>query len=363
MNNFLYNNRFRYRASRHFLFFVTMVILFSLVLYNSQPDESYLKTLGTTFLNALFFFSYAYLTIFLLVPDFLLKKKVLLFILLFALVGVALSALKLVVSETIFYASIAPDNSPGSGIMNLRFIVVNAKDMTFIVAVLSIAKYVKDYLYAERSRKELEGQSKMAQKKLLQSQFDPHFLFNTINNLYALSMLNPEKTREVVGRIKIVLKYIIEESQNETVALNSELALVENYIQLEKLRYGKRLKVTLQSEGIRDEVHIPPMILFLLVENCFKHGSSLDAGVPWIEIDVRVADKKIHLITRNSKPQSLHGSRGKIRMGEGLKNLEKRLELLYQPGGYKLKIENQEKIFKVDLEIMKKIEFVQSTYR
>ena len=127
----------------------------------------------------------------------------------------------------------------------MRFIIVNTKDMTFIVALFCIAKYVKDYYYAEQVRDMVSRETKVAQRKLLQSQIDPHFLFNTINNLYAISLLNPVKTIEVVRRIKIVLNYIIEEMQKEYVDLKGEIELVNNYVQLEKLRYGKRLKVQL----------------------------------------------------------------------------------------------------------------------
>ncbi|MCE4565349.1 histidine kinase [Maribellus sp. CM-23] len=363
MNKLLYDNSLWYRGSRHLLFFVTMLLLFSLILRSQHPHESYLNLLKVTLVNALFFFSYAYITIFLLIPEYLLKQKVLYFILFFVLVGIALSTLKLVVSETIFYASISPGIVPESGIMNLRFIVVNAKDMTFIVAVLSIAKYVKDYLFAERLRKKLEEQEKQAQQKLMQSQFDPHFLFNTINNLYALSLLNPEKTKEVIHRIKVVLKYIIDESQKTSVFLSDEITLIENYIQLEKLRYGKRLKVALLTEGNLEEVRIPPMILFLLVENCFKHGSSLDAGIPWIDIKVEVDEEKVLLTTENSKPKTIASLEMKRNAGHGLKSLEKRLTLLYHKDGYSLNIHSEDRLFRVKLELKKNLEVSFSTYR
>ncbi len=363
MNKLLYDNRLWYRGSRHLLFFVSLVLLFSFILRSQQPHESYFTLLKVTAINAVFFLAYAYITIFLLIPEYLLKQKVLYFILFFVLVGIALSALKLMVSETIFYASISPGIIPESGIMNLRFIVVNAKDMTFIVAVLSIAKYVKDYLFAERLRKKLEEQEKQAQQKLMQSQFDPHFLFNTINNLYALSLLNPEKTKEVIHRIKVVLKYIIDESQKTSVLLADEITLIENYIQLEKLRYGKRLKVALHTEGNLEEVRIPPMILFLLVENCFKHGSSLDAGIPWIDIKVEVDGEKVLLTTENSKPKTIAGLEIKRNAGHGLKSLEKRLMLLYHKDGYHLDIHSEDRLFRVKLELKKNLEVSFSTYR
>ena len=305
MNKLLYNTRFLYRGSRHILFFSFTVLFFTAILYAQNSTDNFSHTFKITLINALFFFSYAYITIFLLIPEFLLKKKIIWFLLLFILVGIALSALKVVVSDFIFYSSISPENVERTGVMNLRFMVVNTKDMTFIVALFCIAKYVKDYLFAENLRKKLEAQNKEAQSKLLQTQFDPHFMFNTINNLYALSLLNPQKTKEVIRRLKTVLTYIVEESQKAFVSLSNEVELVDNYIQLEKLRYGKRLKVDYSTQGNIEGLRIPPMLLFLLVENSFKQGSSLDAGKTWINIIVSVKPGKIILSAENSKHKTI----------------------------------------------------------
>ena len=146
MNRLLFENTIRYRISRHILFFLITVLLFSLIMHVQNGRDSFISTLWITFLNAIFFFGYAYITIFLLIPEFFLARKIVWFLLLFGLIGVALSALKLVVSSHIFYSSIAPENIDRNGLMELRFIVVNTKDMTFIVGLFCVAKYVKDYL-------------------------------------------------------------------------------------------------------------------------------------------------------------------------------------------------------------------------
>lgn len=345
------------------MFFGITVLFFTFLLLMQNSSESLWQIFWLTFTNALFFFGYAYITIFLLIPELLLKAKIVWFILLFLLVGVGLSALKLVVSDYIFYSSIAPENVVRSGVMNLRFIVVNTKDMTFIVALFCIAKYVKDYLYAERVLRKLEVQNKEAQNTLLQSQFDPHFMFNTINNLYALSLLNPAKTNEVISRMKMVLSFIIDESKKDFVSLRNEVELVENYIQLEKLRYGKRLKVEYTIHKNIEGLKIPPMLLFLLVENSFKHGSSLDAGTPWIRIDVSWQPGLITFTAENSKPKSRLKTEFDIEKGRGFMSLKKRLDIIYKPTGYKLKIEDKDTAFAVKLALKEQIEFRQTTYR
>jgi len=363
MNRFLFDNTIGYRVFRHILFFLITVLLFTVILYVQNGTDSFINTFWITLLNAFFFFGYAYITIFLLVPEFLLTRKIVWFILLFGLIGVALSALKMVVSNHMFYSSIAPENIERSGLMELRFIVVNTKDMTFIVALFCVTKYVKDYLYAESVRKKLEIQNKAAQAKLIQSQFDPHFLFNTINNMYALSLLNPLKTKEVIHRIKIVLRYIIDEIQKDFVDLKDELQLVENYIQLEKLRYGKRLKVEYNFAEELENIKIPPMVLFFLTENCFKHGSSLDAGTPWIKIGLVTKDKRIFLTTENSKPKAVKEKSENESSMYALKDLRKRLGIIYKNEGYHLKVENLEMSFKVQLELKEEIEARHLKYR
>lgn len=360
MNRFLFNNSFRYRFWRHFLFFLTTVTAFSAILFVQNNNGNFIHTFWITFINALFFYSYAYITIFLLIPEYLLSNKIAWFVLIFLLVGIGLSALKLVVSDQIFYSTISPENIDNNGIFNFRFIVVNTKDMTFIVALFCIAKYIKDFIYSEKVKEMITVETKEAQRKLFQSQFDPHFMFNTINNLYAISLLNPVKTIEVISRIKIVLNYIIEEIQNEFVDLDGEIELVRNYIQLEKLRYGNRLNVNLNVKGSLQSHKIPPMILFYLIENCFKHGSSLDAGSPWINAEIIAESGKTILVVENSKPSNPLSGNTKENQ---LKHLRKRLDIMYKPGGYVLTISDSINSYKVIIELKQEIENKKNTYR
>ncbi|HRX10965.1 MAG TPA: histidine kinase [Draconibacterium sp.] len=348
MNRFIFDSSLKFRIYRHVLFFLVTVLVFTSVLFIKNYTESFVNAFWIVLTNAVFFFCYAYITIFLLIPEILLTKKIGVFVLLFLLVGIALSALKLLVSDQIFYSAMSPENINRRGIFNLRFIIVNTKDMTFIVALFCIAKYIKDFFYAEKVREMVAVETKEAQRKLIQSQFDPHFLFNTINNLYAISLLDPSKTIKVISRIKIVLKYIIDEIQKELVDLKSEIELVRNYIQLEKMRYGSRLKVSLIVDENLHSHKIPPLILFYLIENSFKHGSSLDAGSPWINAEIKTGTDKIFLLVENSKPSNpVIAGQGEIQ----LKHLRKRLDIIYKPNGYNLKISNNENSYKVYVEL------------
>lgn len=347
MNKFFFENRLNYRLARHLSFFILTVFVFTLVLFFRKGGTDFFEILVTVFINALFFFGYAYLTIFILIPVFLLNNRFFCFALFFLIVGIGLSALKLLCSFEIFYASIAPENINGQGLFNLRFILVNTKDMSFIVALFCVAKYTKDYLYAENQRKILEVQINEARKKLLQTQFDPHFLFNTINNLYAISLLDPDKTRQVIGRIKKMLLFIVEKSQKKFVDITDEIELIENYVQLEKLRYGDRLEVVFEKGSLEGKIKIPPMVFFVLSENCFRHGSSLDAGTPWIWLGLKETPAGLAFEAKNSKPQNSQDGND-FESGVSLSNLKQRLDLLY-PGKYELRLKNGPGVFEAKL--------------
>lgn len=364
MNRLLFDIKLKYRFFRHFIFFITVVFSFAIVLYTRKDDMSFVNVLFVTFTNSLFFLGYAYISIFLLIPEFLLKNKIGWFLLLFILVGFGLSALKIVISDEIFYSAISPENFTDKKMKSLHFILTNTKDMTFIVALFCVAKYAKDYIYNENLRRKLEKQNKEAQRRLLQSQFNPHFLFNTINNLYALSLLKPETTNEITERLQIVLGYIVEQSQRDFVSLEDEFFLVENYILLEKIRYGDRLKIDLKKEGELRSWNVPPMVLFFLVENCFKHGSSPDAKEPWIGIKVKATQQSIVFFVANSKPLDSVQKSNNGQDDKGLNNLRKRLDILYNKDGYKIEINDSIESYTIKLELTKALnEISWKTYR
>jgi two-component system, LytTR family, sensor kinase len=302
--------------------------------------------------------------LFLLIPEFLLKNKISWFLLLFLLVGTALSAFKFAVSDEIFYASVAPENFQPGSMKGLRFMLVNTKDMTFIVALFCVAKFTKDYVYTERQRQKLEIQNREARQRLLQSQLNPHFLFNTINNLYALSLLQPEKTAEITERIQRILRYIVEQSRHNFVSLPEEVALAENFLSLEKLRYGDRLKTEIFKKGELSAWKIPPMVLFFLIENCIKHGSSPDMGAPWLFISIESQPENLWIKAANSKPNNGMQFNGKANSGNGLKNLKNRLAILYPEKGYSIQIDDREKEFTILVQLKKEFnEMGSKSYR
>jgi hypothetical protein len=362
MNRFLFSNLVKYRLERHLALFIITVISFSWVLYYGARLYSYPAALGITLVNSIFFLGYAYITLFFLIPRFLLRRKLWEFISVFLLTGIVLSVLKLTFSGEIYYAAVSPEKIDPGHLNYLQAVLINTKDMTFIVALFCVGKFTKDFIYSESQRKRLEAENREARQKLLQSQLNPDFLYNTINNLYALSLLDPSKTAAYTEHLQKVMGYIASQSRNNFAALDDEVALVKNYIALEKLRYGNRLKVKISVKGNSGSWQLPPMILFFMAENCIKHGSKPDTGAPWLQINVDASPDLLVLSATNSKPLAKplrHQQNGK-----GLINLKKRLEILYPGDRYSLQIEDNDMHYRMDLHLKKlNYESSRSIYR
>jgi len=355
MIRLLYDNSIWYRVGRHLLFFCLTVLFFTLIFFmQSKQEFTFISTLWVTFINALFFFGYAYLTIFILIPEFLFRQRFLLFAVFFLIIGIGLSAIKLIISGHIFYSDIAPENIENSGFVNLRFILVNTKDMSFIVALFCVIKYARDFMISQSQMATLTKKNLEDRNKLLQLKFDPHFLFNTMNNLYSLSLTDMGKTLIAVKRFRMVMGYLVDESRKQFADLGEELELVKNFIELQALRYGDRLRIELTHSGTIEGIKLPSMVLFFLTENCYRHGSSTDAGNPWIKLNIIASNEHLIIVTRNSKPSGSVSSGINNKKGSFFTNLSNRLSILLGENGYSLKITDKADYFEVILDLKNK---------
>jgi len=200
------------------------------------------------------------------------------------------------------------------------------------------------FLDINRKSLSIQKEKTAAELKALKSQLNPHFLFNTLNNIYSLSLDNSPKTSESIGKLSEILDYILYRCDSKFVPLDNEIKLLENYIDLEKLRYDDRLQVTFQKQ-VESNVQIAPLVLLSLVENAFKHGAGEDGGSPIIYISLTAKQNLFTFVITNSLSETLTE---KPKSAIGLENIKKQLDLLY-PNTYQLKIEKQANLFTVTL--------------
>jgi two-component system LytT family sensor kinase len=220
--------------------------------------------------------------------------------------------------------------------------------------VLFIALYyfidIYDQQQGIRRLAEFKTQKIKLESSFLKSQVNPHFLFNTLNNIYALSLKKSDQTAVIIDRLESLLNYMLYECQAELVPLENEFKFTSSYIDLEKLRHKEdRCTVSVEIKGEVSDKNIAPLLLINFIENAFKHGTKTSFGKSWINMDIEVTNKALNFRLQNSKPQHTQGQAiSEYKGGIGLKNVKRRLEILY-PQRHSLTVNNEKEKFEVDL--------------
>ena len=198
----------------------------------------------------------------------------------------------------------------------------------------------------ERIR-QLEKEKLNTELKFLKAQLNPHFLFNTLNNLYSYVVNGSPKAPDMVLRLSGILDYVLYKSQQPSVSLKEELEAIENFLALEKIRYGDRLEVIYETTG-KTMTQVSPLLLLSIVENAFKHGASGDIELPKIKIHIAEASNKINCSVWNTKSKHKGELNDDYKEGIGLSNIKRQLNLVY-PDNHTLKIEDNQDSFKLSL--------------
>lgn len=209
--------------------------------------------------------------------------------------------------------------------------------------------FVKFFVDFKRSKEKeilLSKERSDVELKTLKAQLNPHFLFNTLNNIYSLSLDNSPKTPVAIGKLSDILDHVLYKCNSQFVSLSSEVELLKNYIELEKLRYDERLEITFDTQ-IENDIQIPPLLLLSLVENAFKHGAGEDSGSPKIAISVLQKASRFSFEISNTVSKDYTP---KDKATIGLSNIRKQLDLIYATN-YRLDIQSTTGFFKVILQI------------
>lgn len=223
----------------------------------------------------------------------------------------------------------------------------------FLLASLALGvliKLARSVDQSELRKAQAVTASTQSELHLLQSQLSPHFLFNTLNNLYGLSLTQHQKIPPLLLRLSDLLRYSVYDANELFVSLKDELAYIDNYVEFEKIRIGDRLKLTIDIEKISDpSIKIAPMLLIVFIENAFKHSKNTIEDKISVELSLRIWGTSILFSVKNSQNKTTEENSITAKSsGFGLVNVKKRLELLY-PNRYVLEIENEEDRYSVSL--------------
>jgi sensor histidine kinase YesM len=291
---------------------------------------------------------FCYLMSYVFVPRYLIKKRYGVFLLSFLLT----SAVLFVCATFYLYwnegwQAITPDELFQNVWSNATsFIILGPPGVCLIFISLRLLRNWR--IEQERTQALLQATTEV-EIRLLQSQIHPHFLFNTLNNIYSFALEGSPVARQLIRQLSDMLRYIVEHCSDTYVSVDRELGILENYIELERVRYGDRLNIVVDIRGRPSSKAIAPQLMLPLLENSFKHGTSQTLKAAWIKLSVTVEGDLLHFSLANGKPAD-NGDPPPGKGGIGLANVQKRLALMY-PSGYLLDIRNTPAEFMVDMRV------------
>jgi len=292
-----------------------------------------------------------YFNLYFLIPRYLEKSRFAAYIA-FLTITINITAVLIV---TGYYASSLLSGQTMEQLYDLKknyfsyFFLVNSLPSTVASTTLAMSiKLAKNWLQTQRRQQLLEKEKLETELKFLKNQFNPHYLFNTINSIFFLIHKNPDRASASLAKFSELLRYQLYECNDLQISLNKETGYLENFIELEKLRQNNNMEISvnLNHTGDNDAV-IAPFILMTFVENAFKHVSKHTDKPNWIKIELFLRQQQLQLIVSNS---AAPGERTAMPYygGIGLENVQRRLDLIY-PGKYQLDIENSGETFEARL--------------
>ncbi|MBK9108073.1 MAG: histidine kinase [Saprospiraceae bacterium] len=321
------------------------LLFIALGFYIKPVPWNYYETLMWALGNTFFYIIAINVNLHILIPRFMFRQSILPYLTL--LLGVSLLLTPFAWMFNMWMVSDYPE-------MEVRWLTLpqfHFINLIILSALSSLIRVPMDWLKIQSEKKELLTRNIETELQSLKNQINPHFLFNTLNNLYALTLKKSEQAPEVVLKLSDMMRYMLYECNEPMVTIEQEMKYIRNYIELEKLRYSANSEIQLDVDEQLSKYKIAPLLLIPFVENSFKHGMQNTIDQAFIQIQAKLVGNELFFAVHNSKPQSAPDqARPKTVGGVGLVNAKRRLELIY-PMRYVLDIQDMPDTFKVDLRI------------
>jgi two-component system LytT family sensor kinase len=325
-------------------FFWVFILLFCVAIARNNSKLSVNDLLVIIVLYGVINISLFYLNYLVFIPRFLDKKRYGLFALSIVVAvivyGFGKYGVGLIFKQYVLMRMKAHVTGFGSYFLSTIF-----TSLTFLF-LSSVLKFTVDWFLNERIQRDLENQRLSAELAFLKSQINPHFLFNSLNSIYSLAYQRSETTPEAILKLSEIMRYMLYECNDNKVDLGKELQYLQNYIDLQKIRFGNKAFIDFKITGKVESQQIVPLLLIAFIENAFKHGVANIPQSP-IRLAIDVDDAHLHFYIQNKKHNNNRDSGG----GIGLNNVKRRLDLLY-PGKYNLDIRDEADTYTVELSLI-----------
>ncbi len=331
---------------KYHILFWTCYFTFNVIRWGSYFDD-YWYSFKSNLVEFPLHILIVYFNIYFLIPKFILKKKYWSYILLFAL---SLLLLYLVRSGLIYLLiseNIWPEAHNEQKPFTFNHITAAILGELYVVAFVTTIKLTVDWVYERRRVEELQEIQLKTELDFLKSQIQPHFFFNTLNNLYSLTLKKSDVAPSVVLKLSDIMQYVLYDASKPKIRLYDEITYIQNYIDLERLRYGDRIDIEMDIIGEIETVEVPSLLFLPFIENCFKHGVNEDGKIKITLSFENVKNKTLIFKVQNTfdrfvKTNNEHGI--------GIRNVKRRLELLYKKK-YELLTTINENTYQVTLKI------------
>ncbi|MEP0262835.1 histidine kinase [Dokdonia sp.] len=290
-----------------------------------------------------------YINVYYLIPKYILNKKYRKYLLYLSLILVLVYLIRTGLNYLLVTKEIWPEAEDSGKFLELNHIIAVILGELYVVGFVSAIKLVIDWSIEKRKNEDLAILQTSTELKYLRTQIQPHFFFNTLNNLYALTLQKSDNAPRLVIKLSEMMQYVLYEVNTSKADLIEEISHINNFIDIEKLRFGDRVESVMSISGNIEEVSVPPLLILSFVENCFKHGLKENDSVK-INMDFKIIDKDYleFTLSNNFNPDS--NTNDKEGFGIGIANAKRRLYLLFY-NNFTLETNVKENIYSLSLKI------------
>lgn len=351
---FDFNLSANYRIeTKHHIIFWLVYFLFNTLRWGSYYHD-YWYSLKANIVGFPIHMTLCYFNLYYLMPKLIYRKKFVsytagIFLAIFVMVLVKFYLTYFLISTNVW-----PEGPEETTTLSFNYVMQMMLGELYVVSFVTAIKITADWLREHKRASELERVQLETELRFLRTQVSPHFFFNTLNNIYSLSIEQSKKTPETILKLSELMRYLLYETKQRKQSLSKEILCLQNYLDLERMRYGDSLKINMEISGDIEGKKIPPMLLLSFIENCFKHGANKNIEEVCIDIYFLVEGDYLYFKVANTMPLQPFENMspaGKPSGGIGIKNVKKRLALGYKKHEYDLNIYEKDHKYIVDLKI------------
>ncbi|UNY99212.1 sensor histidine kinase [Zhouia spongiae] len=343
------SNEYRITA-RHHVIFWAIYFLFNTIRWGSYYND-YWYSIKANLVGFPIHMTLCYFNIYFLMPKLIYKRKFVAYSAAILLSIFIMVLLKFNLTYFLISTNVWPEG-PETTSFTFNYALQMMLGELYVVSFVTAIKITIDYFGESKRAAVLEKAQLESELRFLRAQISPHFFFNTLNNIYSLSIEKSNKAPETIMKLSQLMRYMLYETKGRKQSLKKEIMCIQDYLDLERIRYGDSVKIDMNITGDIEGKKIAPMLLLTFIENCFKHGADKSIDTVIINIDFSIVNDLLYFKVENTLPKKEIIEKYLSKSGGiGINNVKKRLELGYSKDEYNLKTYETDNTFVVELKI------------